>query len=395
MTISDLLGMGPVIPVIVLADADRAVPLANALVKGGVRVIEVTLRTPAALDAVRRIADAAADAIVGVGTITRPQDFAAAKSAGARFGVSPGLTPELAQAARESGLPLLPGVMTPSDVIAAATAGFGALKLFPAQQAGGIGMLKALAGPFPDVRFCPTGGITAETAPDFLALPNVACVGGSWLTPKRAVEEKDWAGVTALARAASLLRPKAAHRPSECEVFSLDGVTPSVDPAAFVHPTSVLIGDVVVGAHCYVGPGAVLRGDFGRLELRAGSNVQDNCVLHSFPGEGVLIEEDGHIGHGAVLHGCTIRRNALVGINAVILDGAEIGEDSIVGAGALVSAKFVAPPRSLVVGSPARVRRTLAPDEIDRKAAGTRHYQRLAARCLAGMARTQPRTGRE
>lgn len=180
--------------------------------------------------------------------------------------------------------------------------------------------------------------------------------------------------------------------PSELAVFSLDGITPVVDPAAFVHPTAVLIGDVVVGAHCYVGPGAVLRGDFGRLEMRPGSNLQDNCVVHCFPGEAVLIEEDGHIGHGAVLHGCTIRRNGLVGINAVILDGAEIGACSMVGAGALVPAKFVAPPRSLVVGSPARIVRELTAAEIDRKAAGTRLYQQLAARSLAGMVRTAART---
>lgn len=200
MTIADVLGKGPVIPVIIIADAAQAVPLAVALVEGGVRVIEVTLRSSAALEAVRRIAGEAPDAIVGVGTITRPQDFAEARKAGARFGVSPGLTPELAKAARDSGLPLLPGVMTPSEVIAATSAGFEALKLFPAQQAGGIGMLKALAGPFPNVKFCPTGGISADTAPEFLALPNVACVGGSWLTPKEAVEREDWAAITALAR---------------------------------------------------------------------------------------------------------------------------------------------------------------------------------------------------
>lgn len=178
---------------------------------------------------------------------------------------------------------------------------------------------------------------------------------------------------------------------SELEVFSLDGVTPVVDPTAFVHPTAVLIGDVTIGAGCYVGPGAVLRGDFGRLEMRPGSNLQDNCVVHCFPGEAVLIEEDGHIGHGAVLHGCTIRRNALVGINAVILDAAEIGESSMVGATSLVPAKFVAPPRSLVVGAPARVIRELTAAEIERKAGGTRQYQQLAVRSRAGMMRTTPR----
>lgn len=206
MTIVALLREGPVIPVIVLDDAARAVPLTRALLAGGVRVLEVTLRTPAALEAVRRIARDVPDALVGVGTITRAADFAAAKEAGARFGVSPGLTAELADAARSTGLPLLPGVMTPTDVIAATGAGFQQLKLFPAQQAGGIGMLKAMAGPFPDVTFCPTGGITIATAPDFLALANVACVGGSWLTPRAAIERADWGAVTTLAREAASLR---------------------------------------------------------------------------------------------------------------------------------------------------------------------------------------------
>jgi len=191
MTIGDVLKVGPVIPVIVLTDATQAVPLARALIDG-IRVLEVTLRTPAALDAVRRIVGEVAEAIVGVGTITRPQDFGAAGAAGVRFGVSPGFSPELAKAAGDSGLPFLPGVMTPSDVIAALYAGFDAMKLFPAQQAGGVGMLKALAGPFPAVKFCPTGGVTAATAPGYLALPNVPCVGGSWLTPSEAVERKDW-----------------------------------------------------------------------------------------------------------------------------------------------------------------------------------------------------------
>jgi 2-dehydro-3-deoxyphosphogluconate aldolase/(4S)-4-hydroxy-2-oxoglutarate aldolase len=206
MTIADVLKAGPVIPVIVIADAMQAVPLARALVEGGVRILEVTLRTPAALEAVRRIVGEVADAVVGVGTITRPQDFSAASAAGARFGVSPGLTPELAKAAGGGGLPFLPGVMTPSEVIAAVHAGFDAMKLFPAQQAGGVGMLKALAGPFPAVKFCPTGGVTAATTPEYLALANVPCVGGSWLTPQDAVERKDWAAITALARKAASLR---------------------------------------------------------------------------------------------------------------------------------------------------------------------------------------------
>lgn len=205
MNILDIMRVGPVVPVLVIEDLAHAVPLAKALLAGGIRVLEVTLRTAPALEAIRLIAREAPDAIVGVGTIARPTDFADAMDAGARYGVSPGLTPALAQAARDSGLPFLPGVMTPSDVIAARMAGFGQLKLFPAQQAGGIGMLQALAGPFPDVTFCPTGGITAETAPQFLALPNVACVGGSWLTPKAALAAGDWDRITELAREASAL----------------------------------------------------------------------------------------------------------------------------------------------------------------------------------------------
>ena len=206
MTPLELMRVGPVIPVIVIEDLAKAVPLARALVAGGVRVLEVTLRTPVALEAIRAIANAVNGAIVGVGTITRPEDFELAIAAGAQFGVSPGLTPTLAEAARACGLPMLPGVMTPSDAIAARAAGFTELKLFPAQQAGGIGMLKAMGGPFPDVTFCPTGGVTAASAPEFLALANVGCVGGSWLTPKDAVAAGDWGKITALASEAARLR---------------------------------------------------------------------------------------------------------------------------------------------------------------------------------------------
>lgn len=200
MNILGLMRIGPVIPVIVIDKIEQAVPLARALVAGGVRVLELTLRTPVALQAIKAIAREVEGVIIGVGTITRQQDFEAAVEAGAVFGVSPGLTPELVAAARASALPWLPGVMTPSDVIAARDAGFTELKLFPAQQAGGIGMLRALGGPFPDVTFCPTGGINASTARDFLALPNVACVGGSWLTPNDAMAAGDWARISALAR---------------------------------------------------------------------------------------------------------------------------------------------------------------------------------------------------
>ncbi|GAA4345604.1 bifunctional 4-hydroxy-2-oxoglutarate aldolase/2-dehydro-3-deoxy-phosphogluconate aldolase [Variovorax defluvii] len=206
MNILSIMRMGPVIPVIVIDRLEDAVPLARALVAGGIRVLEITLRTPMALQAIEAIADEVEGAITGVGTITRAQDFDAALKAGALFGVSPGLTPELVAAARDSALPLLPGVMTPSDVIGARTAGFRELKLFPAQQAGGVGMLKALAGPFPELNFCPTGGIGAPTAPDFLALPNVACVGGSWLTPAGSVAARDWGRITTLARETAQLQ---------------------------------------------------------------------------------------------------------------------------------------------------------------------------------------------
>ena len=205
----DIMTAGPVIPVIVIDDASAAVPLARALVAGGVRVLEITLRTAAALAVVRAIAAEVPDAIVGVGTITDPSEFAQAREAGARFGVSPGITPALIAAAKSSGLPWLPGVITPSEVMSARAAGLNALKFFPAQPAGGIAVLKALAGPFPDVTFCPTGGITAITAPEYLALANVACVGGSWLCAPEAVRAGAWPRITELARAASRLRADA------------------------------------------------------------------------------------------------------------------------------------------------------------------------------------------
>jgi len=196
----------PVIPVIAIDDIDHAVPLARALVAGGIRVLEVTLRTVHGLAAIRAIAEQVPDAIVGVGTLTQPDEFAAAREAGAVFGVSPGLTSTLINAAKTSGLPLLPGVMTPSEVMAAREHGFRQLKLFPAVPAGGIGMLNAIAGPLPDITFCPTGGISIDTAAQFLACKNVACVGGSWLTPKDAMQAGDWARITVLAMAASALR---------------------------------------------------------------------------------------------------------------------------------------------------------------------------------------------
>jgi 2-dehydro-3-deoxyphosphogluconate aldolase/(4S)-4-hydroxy-2-oxoglutarate aldolase len=206
MTLLEIMQASPVIPVIAIDNPDHAVPLAEALVAGGICVLEVTLRTAHGLAAIRAIAERVPQAIVGVGTLTQPEEFVAARDAGAVFGVSPGLTAVLIDAAQKSGLPLLPGVMTPSEVMAAREAGFRQLKLFPAVPAGGIGMLNAIAGPLPDIIFCPTGGISQETAPAFLACRNVACVGGSWLTPKDALKAGDWARVTALARAAGALR---------------------------------------------------------------------------------------------------------------------------------------------------------------------------------------------
>lgn len=206
MKLIDIMHASPVIPVIAIDDIHHAVPMAKALAAGGIRVLEVTLRTAHGLDAIRAIAEQVPDAIVGVGTLTQPEEFAAAREAGAVFGVSPGLTPALIRAAKSSGLPLLPGTMTPSEIMAAREAGFLQLKLFPAVPAGGVGMLNAIAGPLGDVMFCPTGGISQESAAQFLACKNVACVGGSWLTPKEALQAGDWDRITALARAASALR---------------------------------------------------------------------------------------------------------------------------------------------------------------------------------------------
>ncbi|MGG4605710.1 transferase hexapeptide repeat family protein [Paenalcaligenes sp. Me131] len=162
------------------------------------------------------------------------------------------------------------------------------------------------------------------------------------------------------------------------QIFSFDGVIPVVDPSAYVHPSATLIGDVIIGPACYVGPGAVLRGDFGRIQLMTGANIQDNCVAHSFPDADAIVEEDGHIGHGAILHGCRVGKNAMVGMNAVIMDRAVIGEDSIVGAMAFVKASMEIPPGQLVMGAPARVVRPLKPEEIAWKSEGTALYQRLA-----------------
>ena len=173
-------------------------------------------------------------------------------------------------------------------------------------------------------------------------------------------------------------------------VYAIDGIVPVVDPTAFVHPSAVLIGDVIVGPGCYVGPCASLRGDFGRLILERGANLQDTCVMHGFPGTDTIVGEDGHIGHGAVLHGCQVRRNALVGMNAVIMDNAVIGESAVVAACAFVKAGVEIPPRSLAAGMPARVIRPLSDDEIAWKVDGTPPYQDLTRRCLATMVECDP-----
>ena len=206
MNTLDLVKQGPVIPVIVIQRVEDALPLAEALLAGGVKVLEITLRTPVALACMRAIAKALPEAIVGAGTIRSVDDARAALDAGCRFGVSPGYSAAIGRACTDMGLPLLPGVATASEVMAANADGYHFLKFFPATAAGGIPMLKALAGPFPDVIFCPTGGITVETAPQFLALPNVKVCGGSWLTPADAVEAKDWARITKLAKEASALK---------------------------------------------------------------------------------------------------------------------------------------------------------------------------------------------
>ena len=195
----------PVIPVIVLHEVAHAVPMARALVAGGIRMLEVTLRTPQALACMEAIAQEVPEAVLGAGTVRSAQDAAAAAKAGAQFAVSPGYTRTVGQACRDQGLPLLPGVATGSEIMLAQEDGYTELKFFPAMQAGGVAMLKAWAGPFFDVRFCPTGGVTPQNAGEFLSLPNVACVGGSWLVPADALARGDWARIENLARAASHL----------------------------------------------------------------------------------------------------------------------------------------------------------------------------------------------
>ena len=202
---SSLLSRVPVVPVVVVDDPAHAVPVARALVAGGLPVIELTLRTPVALDAIRAITSEVPEILVGAGTIVTPGQAKEALDAGAQFLVSPGSTPSLLGAMADTGLPFLPGTATVSEVLAVLEAGYTELKFFPAEASGGAAFLKSIAAPVPAARFCPTGGITAATAPSYLALPNVGCVGGSWLTPADALASGDWGRVTELARAAAAL----------------------------------------------------------------------------------------------------------------------------------------------------------------------------------------------
>ncbi|WP_329341258.1 bifunctional 4-hydroxy-2-oxoglutarate aldolase/2-dehydro-3-deoxy-phosphogluconate aldolase [Streptomyces sp. NBC_01352] len=201
-----LLDLAPVVPVVVIEDASDAVPLARALVAGGLPAIEVTLRTPVALDAIRAIAGEVPDAVVGAGTVLTPEQVAESVAAGARFLVSPGWTDVLLEAMRASGVPFLPGVSTTSEVVALLERGVREMKFFPAQAAGGTAYLKSLSGPLPQARFCPTGGIGPANAAEYLSLPNVGCVGGTWMIPDDAVAARDWGRIEELARAAAGLR---------------------------------------------------------------------------------------------------------------------------------------------------------------------------------------------
>jgi 2-dehydro-3-deoxyphosphogluconate aldolase/(4S)-4-hydroxy-2-oxoglutarate aldolase len=201
MNLEQIMRTGPVISVLKVEDPEIAIPLAQALVEGGLPILEVTLRTECALEAIAAMSEVEG-AIVGVGTVIRPEQFTQARHVGARFAVTPGLTPALSEAALDAEIPVLPGVMTPSELIAATEQGFKQLKLFPAEVAGGIAMLNSMAGPFADIGFCPTGGITPSNMMNYLGLPNVLCVGGSWLTPENLLHNKDWDGIRDLARQA-------------------------------------------------------------------------------------------------------------------------------------------------------------------------------------------------
>ncbi len=204
MESAEVFARGPVVPVMVIKELAHAVPLARALVAGGIRVLEITLRTPVAVEAIREIARAVPEAVVGAGTVTTAEDLAAVSEAGAVFAISPGLTPELLDAANQGDIALIPGIATISELMTGLRRGYSHFKFFPAEAAGGIPMLKAIAGPFPKVVFCPTGGISVENYREYLALGNVACVGGSWVAPSEAVARGDWELVSQLARDAVL-----------------------------------------------------------------------------------------------------------------------------------------------------------------------------------------------
>lgn len=204
LSFAALLGATRVVPVITIKDAETAVPLAEALVAGGLQVLEVTLRTDAGLESISRIAAEVPGAVVGAGTVTTPQQLLDARNAGAQFIVSPGCTDALARAAADAGILFLPGAVTASEVLALLEHGISLMKFFPAESSGGVAALKALGAPFPQVSFCPTGGIDLERAPSYLALPNVACIGGSWMVPPDLIERGEWAAITALAAVASV-----------------------------------------------------------------------------------------------------------------------------------------------------------------------------------------------
>lgn len=208
MQLEQILRLSPVIPVITIEKMADAVPLARALVNGGLRVLEITLRTSIAPDALRAMRESVPNAVVGAGTLVKEDDFVAAEAAGAQFGVSPGLTPNVIELAKRAKFPMLPGVATASELMMAREAGFELLKFFPAEAAGGLAMLKSFAGPFAATRFCPTGGITLQSAPSYLALKNVMCVGGSWMVPNEAIQRGEWQKIEALAHEASQLARK-------------------------------------------------------------------------------------------------------------------------------------------------------------------------------------------
>ena len=198
----EIFAAGPVVPVLVINDVEKAVPLAKALMEGGIKVLEVTLRTPAAIDVIKRIADEVPDSLIGAGTVTNAQQLKAVVEAGAKFAISPGMTADLLKAGMDADIPLIPGISSTSDLMKGKDAGYTHMKFFPAEASGGVKAIKSISGPFPDVTFCPTGGIGPNNYNDYLALNNVKCVGGSWLAPDDAIESGDWARITQLAKEA-------------------------------------------------------------------------------------------------------------------------------------------------------------------------------------------------